>query len=418
MVAFLNCEREKFAKVSVLLGPDFKNKVVFTDSVPMQAEVIVATSIDDVKKAFKEHPVARIILVKDIDDQSEMCKLAHESGLSDSFKPEDIERLAEAIVDNYSKKKDLNHYSAQVPNPVKLNEKGNIQIEGFKTNNIIGQSPQLQKAVTDLARLSKFKYNVLITGENGVGKGMFFKALQENFAGKTLTGNVAQMHEETLIAELFGYKKGAFTGAIADSKGLFGDADGGLLILDEIGEMKLQHQSKLLEVLQDGTYRRMGESASHKVNVQIVFATNQPLERMVKEGKFREDLYHRISHLNVTIPPLRERAEDIMPLVVHFVESFNKLHPEAKIGINQEAIDVLSKLQWPGNVRQLEGTVKAMCVTAGQPGTVITQADVLAHLAQGDMFKREMYDQYTQKSKQESADVKVTTGKPAPAMQI
>ncbi len=242
---------------------------------------------------------------------------------------------------------------------------------------IIGAAASMQEVFRAIGRLAGSHLNVLINGESGTGKELVARALHNHSprAGKTFVAiNIAAIPSELLESELFGHEKGAFTGAHAQRKGRFEQADGGTLFLDEIGDMPMELQTRLLRVLQDGRFYRVGGHDEIKVDVRIIAATNQNLEGRVAEGRFREDLFHRLNVIRIHLPALRERREDIPVLAPHFLKrSAQELGVEAK-QLAPETMLYLGNLPWPGNVRQLENTCRWLTVMA--PGQTIGVADL------------------------------------------
>jgi len=252
-----------------------------------------------------------------------------------------------------------------------------------RTPDIIGEAPAMQEVFRAVGRLSGSNLNVLINGESGTGKELVARALHNHSprADKSFIAiNIAAIPSELLESELFGHEKGAFTGAVATRKGRFEQANGGTLFLDEIGDMPPALQTRLLRVLQDGRFYRVGGHEQIETNVRIIAATNQNLEQRVKEGRFREDLFHRLNVIRVHLPPLRERREDIPALARYFLKrSSAELGVEAK-RLSPEADEYLTRLPWPGNVRQLENTCRWLTVMA--PGQVIRVDDLPPELRQ------------------------------------
>ena len=230
---------------------------------------------------------------------------------------------------------------------------------------MIGQSP-LFRAMLDLVRqAAPSSATVLITGESGTGKELVARALHalsSRHAGPFVAVNCAALPETILESELFGYERGAFTGATARKEGRFDRADEGTLLLDEIAEMSPVVQAKLLRVVQEGEFERLGGVAPVKVDVRLVAATNRDLLKAVKEGRFREDLYYRLNVIAIALPPLRDRAEDVPLLAEHFLRRFAKANGKALTGIAREAIAALVAYSWPGNVRELENTLERAVV--------------------------------------------------------
>jgi two-component system nitrogen regulation response regulator GlnG len=248
---------------------------------------------------------------------------------------------------------------------------------GAQTPEIIGEAPAMQEVFRAIGRLSGSHINVLIAGESGTGKELVARALHNHSprAHKPFIAiNIAAIPRELMESELFGHEKGAFTGALAQRKGRFEQADGGTLFLDEIGDMPADLQTRLLRVLSDGRFYRVGGYDQIKTDVRIIAATNQNLEQRVKEGLFREDLFHRLNVIRIHTPPLRERREDIATLTRHFLKhSATELRVEPK-ELTPEAEKYLSSLSWPGNVRQLENTCRWLTVMA--PGQTIRVEDL------------------------------------------
>ncbi|HEX4884353.1 MAG TPA: nitrogen regulation protein NR(I), partial [Casimicrobiaceae bacterium] len=248
---------------------------------------------------------------------------------------------------------------------------------GSDTPEILGQAPAMQEVFRAIGRLSQSSATVLITGESGTGKELVARALHRHSpraAGPFVAINTAAIPKDLLESELFGHERGAFTGAQAMRRGRFEQADGGTLFLDEIGDMPADLQVRLLRVLADGEYYRVGGHAPLKANVRIIAATHQNLEERVRQGLFREDLMHRLDVVRLRLPPLRERAEDIAPLARHFLQkSARELAVEPK-QISDEALKVLQRFPFPGNVRQLENVCHWLTVMA--PGQRIDVADL------------------------------------------
>ena len=245
------------------------------------------------------------------------------------------------------------------------------------TPEIIGSAPSMQEVFRAIGRLSGSHLSVLINGESGTGKELVAHALHNHSprADKSFIAiNIAAIPSELLESELFGHEKGAFTGATLQRKGRFEQANGGTLFLDEIGDMPPALQTRLLRVLQDGKFYRVGGHDQVETNVRIIAATNQDLENRVKDGKFREDLFHRLNVIRIHLPPLRERREDIPTLARYFLKkSAMELGVEAK-QLMPQAEEYLSRLTWPGNVRQLENTCRWLTVMA--PGQTIRVEDL------------------------------------------
>ena len=235
---------------------------------------------------------------------------------------------------------------------------------------ILAKSAPMVDIFKTISKIADFKTTVLVTGESGVGKELVAKAIHTRGARKShpfVAINCGAIPENLLESELFGHKKGAFTDANADRRGLFEEATGGTLFLDEIGELPLSLQVKLLRVLQEDSIRRLGDSKDIKIDVRIIAATHRDLAAETKAGRFREDLYYRINVLPIAIPPLRARREDISLLIDHFVARNNTRLGTQTRGVSNEARKVLLEYAWPGNVRELENTIeRAMVLGDGE----------------------------------------------------
>src|ERR1700741_733597 len=236
-------------------------------------------------------------------------------------------------------------------------------------DNIIGQSPKM-RAIFDLIQtVAPQTSRVLITGESGTGKELVARAIHENSQRSQspfITINCGAFPETLLESELFGYMKGAFTGANENRRGLFQASDGGTLFMDEIGNMNLAMQVKLYRVLQEGKVRPLGSNDEIDVDVRVIAATNKDFEKEIAEGRFREDLYYRLSVIPVQLPSLRERKEDIPLLARHFLERFRKTMEKPIEGIDFQAVSKLEAYDWPGNVRELENTMeRAVALESG-----------------------------------------------------
>ncbi len=244
---------------------------------------------------------------------------------------------------------------------------------GDPTEKIIGRSQAMQAVYKAIGRVAGSDATVLITGETGTGKELVAHTLHKNSTfshGALVKVNCAALPETLLESELFGHEKGSFTGALNQRKGRFELADKGSIFLDEIGEMTLGTQKKLLRVLQEREFERVGGTSSIKVDTRVIAATNKRLEEEVHEGKFREDLFYRLSVIHIHLPPLRERREDIPDLVDYFLQKHTYRPGSAPASISQEAVKLLMEHDWPGNVRELENTVERGVILA--QGGVVT----------------------------------------------
>jgi len=256
------------------------------------------------------------------------------------------------------------------------------QEDVFATNNqIIGNSPVMQNVFKQIGKLSKSEASILITGESGTGKELVAKAIHENSNRKDkpfIALNAAAIPKDLLESELFGYEKGAFTGAISSKKGYFEEANEGTLFLDEIADMPLDLQAKILRILNDGIFQKLGSSSPIKSNVRIIAATHQDLTERINEEKFREDLFHRLNVISIKLPPLRERDDDVLLLSKYFLsKSAKELNTSIKF-LNEETQNYFKKLSWTGNIRQLRNICHWLTVMS--PGKEVGISDLPAEI--------------------------------------
>jgi DNA-binding NtrC family response regulator len=235
----------------------------------------------------------------------------------------------------------------------------------YRFENVIGTSPALRSVLELVAKVAETDSTVLITGESGTGKELIARALHYNSRRaerRLVTVNCGAIPEELLESELFGHVRGAFTSAVSQREGRFSLANGGTIFLDEIGDMSANLQVKLLRVLQDRTFEPVGSSKSMTVDVRVVAATNQDLERAIREGRFREDLYYRLNVIPIEVPPLRQRPDDIPLLAQHFLDTMHQERGTRVDSIADEAMALLCRHDWPGNVRELENLIERLSV--------------------------------------------------------
>jgi two-component system, NtrC family, response regulator HydG len=255
--------------------------------------------------------------------------------------------------------------------------------ERHQFQNIIGKSKQMKNIYELMVKLSNLETTVLITGESGTGKSLAAKAI--HYSGNRalepiITVNCSALPETLLESELFGHIKGAFTGAIKDSQGRFEYADHGTILLDEIGDVSPRIQLKLLRILEEKEFERIGDSIPVKVDVRVITCTNRNLKEKVKMGEFREDLYYRLKVVEVRLPPLRERPEDIPLLTDHFCNLFNKRYHKNVEGVSDDVFKVFMNYPWPGNVRELEHSLESSFVLCR--GSMITLEDIPSEIIQ------------------------------------
>lgn len=280
-----------------------------------------------------------------------------------------VEALKAGAVDYIAKPFDIEELKIIVRKAVERKEleDENIHLrsaleERFTFANILGKSAKMQEIFSIVQRIARTMSTVLISGESGTGKELIARAIHYNSdrRGKFVSINCGALPETLLESELFGHERGAFTGAIREKRGLFHEADRGTIFLDEIGETSTAMQIKLLRVLQDHVVRRVGSNVEAEVDVRVIAATNRDLSESIREGTFREDLFYRINVIPITLPPLRQRKEDIPLLVDHFIEKFSAKMAVARPRISSDAMRAIEKYHWPGNVRELENVIERM----------------------------------------------------------
>jgi len=309
------------------------------------------SGLETLRLARKEHPVLPVLLVTAYADVKEAVGAMRDGALNYLAKPIDLDELLATVrqVTGLSGESGLKSVAAH-PLP----------------ENVIARSPQMQSLFRDAALIAASETRVLISGESGVGKEVLadvIHAWSQRAAGPMVKVNCAAIPETLLESELFGHEKGAFTGATSQRIGRFELASSGTIFLDEISEMTSQLQAKLLRVTQDGRFHRVGSNMEIHTNARLVACTNRNLEEAVKSGRFREDLYYRLNVVELNIPPLRERREDILPLAALFIAEFTK----GRARFSAAVADCLSQYSWPGNVRELRNVMeRAALVSRGE----------------------------------------------------
>jgi len=269
----------------------------------------------------------------------------------------------------------------------------------YDFHQLIGKSPSMQKIYDLIERISDSSSNVLITGESGTGKELVAKAIHYNGVrkeGPFVAINCAAIPETLLESELFGYKKGAFTDAKSDKKGLIFKANEGTLFLDEITEMPFTLQAKLLRVIEEREVRPLGDTNSYPIDVRIISTSNRDIASLIQQGHFRKDLYYRLKVIDIEMPPLRERKEDIPILVQHFIHKFSKELKKAVSSVSEDALKILLNYFWPGNVRELENIIQR-AITLSQH-EVILPDDLPASIIQKNdekLFEKAMEEKFT-----------------------
>lgn len=301
-------------------------------------------------KVVKEHDPSIIVLIltayANIDDAVRAVKEGAYNYVSKPIKSEDLVAMVDRAINAFSL---ISQATASFP----------MQVEPGRE--IIGQTSQMKKVFNVIMRLSKVDTPVLIRGSSGTGKELVARAIHSNSSfkdGKFVAINCSAIPENLFESELFGHEKGSFTGADQRKIGKFQYAEGGTLFLDEIGDLPLLMQVKLLRVLQEKMFTPVGANREIEANVRIIAATNRPLEDMIKKGDFREDLYYRLNVMPITLPSLAERRADIDHLVNLFIQKFNRAQGKKVVGVTPEALNVLKKYEWPGNIRELENIIE------------------------------------------------------------
>lgn len=303
----------------------------------------------------KDHPYIPVIIMTAHSDL-ESAVASYQGGAFEYLpKPFDVEEAVSLI------KRAILHHNKSKPGVVVE------EAEPLAQKEIIGEAPAMQEVFRAIGRLANSNITVLINGESGTGKELVAQALHRHSpraANPFIALNMAAIPHDLIESELFGHEKGAFTGANTQRRGRFEQANGGTLFLDEIGDMPAETQTRLLRVLADGEFYRVGGHTPVKVDVRIIAATHQDLEGLVTKGSFREDLFHRLNVIRIHLPKLAERREDIPKLARHFLSrAAEELHVEPKV-LTKETENYMSRLDWPGNVRQLENTCRWLIVMA------------------------------------------------------
>jgi two-component system, NtrC family, response regulator len=311
-----------------------------------------------VKELKEKHPLVEIILLTAFGNIPDGVQAMKNGAFDYITKGNDNDRIVPLLYQAYEKAR------AQQRSAIKIKEKG-----AYMFDDIIGHSAPIKQAVQLAQKIAPSGANVLLLGETGTGKEVFANAIhaQSKRNDKAIVAiNCSAFAKDLLEGELFGYKSGAYTGAIKDKKGLIEVADGGTLFLDEIGEMNIDLQAKLLRVLENGEFIKLGDVKTTKVNVRIIAATHRDLVKMVAEGSFREDLYYRLNVFTISLPALRDRAEDIPALANHFLAHYGAKENRPILYIQKEASQLLQKYAWPGNIRELRNAlVRAMIIADG-----------------------------------------------------
>jgi DNA-binding NtrC family response regulator len=360
--------------VSIIPDPQKAVKMINAENIDIViSEINLHSDINgfDLMQRVREFsPETRIVIVTS-QAGIETCKQAMRQGAADYFaKPVEPDEILDAI-------REIAGTDTEVQ-PLPKEPKTHLDTPGgFFYEGLPGSSPLMKQVFRIAAKVAPTNISVLIQGESGTGKELLARAIHINSRRSDAEFrpiNCAGLSETLLESELFGHVKGAFTGAAADRKGLFEIADQGTLFLDEIGDMPLAMQAKLLRVLEDGVIIPVGSNKPVKVDVRIISATNSDLARMVSEKKMRQDLYFRIKGVSLTIPPLRNRRQDIPDLIYAFLEQMCREIGRDMLNVSEKAMNILINYNWPGNIRQLRNAVRTMAVMCD--GDMIDISDI------------------------------------------
>ncbi len=329
--------------------------------------------LQEIRKQDKDVVIILITAYGSVENALEACRMGADDYITKPFGQEQLlfviektVRLRNLQTENQSLREELS--------------------DKFRFENMIVNSPAMENVVQMAGKVARSDATVLILGESGTGKELLARGIHYNSPRATkplVTVNCPSIPDTLLESELFGHVRGAFTGAIKDRKGKFEMADGGTLLLDEIADLREDVQAKLLRVLQEREFERLGESTPIQVDVRLIAATNKDIEKLVSDGKFREDLYYRLSVVPITIPPLRERKADIPYLVEFFIERYKK---DKKVTVDSEVLEILKTYNWPGNIRELENVIERALVLSGKPR--ISPQDLPVHLTEPSSIAR------------------------------
>ncbi len=324
------------------------------DLAVVDVQMPVMNGIEVLKKINEKCPETTVIMITAFASHEtaiEAMKLGAYDYITKPFKIDEIKLVIRKALD----KKRLERENSRLKKELETKY-------GF--GNIIGRSPAIVKIFELIKRVSELKVNVLITGESGTGKELVARAIHYSGArhdGPFVPVNCGAIPETLMESELFGYRRGAFTGALRDKRGLFEEASGGTIFLDEIADLPLHLQVKLLRVIEERSIRPLGSTEPVLIDIRVIAATNKKLEEEVSKGRFREDLFYRLNVIKMILPPIRERKEDISPLAIHFIGKYAREMGKDIRGISPKALEILENYHYPGNVRELENIV-ARCV--------------------------------------------------------
>src|SRR4026209_588188 len=339
----------------------------FFDVVVSDLKMGGSTGLEVLKTAKQLHPTTAVILMTAFGSVSTAVEAIKSGAFDYVQKPVEIEEM-EVKIEKALEMRRMQH---------QIDYLRHAQGDIYDFDRIIGSSGALEKVLAVVRKVAKSNTTVLVRGETGTGKELIAGAIHHNSrraARNFIKVNCAALQENLLESELFGHEKGAFTGADKQRIGRFEQADGGTLFLDEIGDMSANTQAKILRVLQEHEFERLGGTRTIRVDVRLIAATNRDLSAMVAAGHFREDLYYRLNVVSVETPPLRERKEDILPLAMHFIRRFGSELKKRLDGLDNDAQKLLVRHNWPGHIRELENAIERAALLA--EAAMITSSDL------------------------------------------
>jgi len=353
---------EGYAVAEAATGTEVVQRVVeaHPDLVIMDVRMPELDGIEALQKVKSSSPGTAVLIMTAFGSSNAAIKAMELGAIDYITKPFELDRISHTV------KRAFEYQDLTQEVEVLRDEISTL----VQTERIVGNSPPMQEVYKTVGKVAKSDATVLITGESGTGKELVAEALHFNSTrrgGPLVKVSCAALPETLLEAELFGHEKGSFTGAMAMRKGRFELADKGTIFLDEIGEMSLPTQTKLLRVLQERKIERVGSAIPIKVDIRVICATNKDLQKQVDQHKFRDDLFYRLNVINIHMPPLRERKDDVPPLVEHFLAKHRYSATAQPARISEEALKRLMEYEWPGNVRELENVVeRAVVLSRGQ----------------------------------------------------
>ena len=345
--------------------------------------------LDLLEKANKVAPLTPVIIITafgTIESAIKAMKMGAYDYITKPFKMEEFVLTVRKALENRLLKKEVVRLRKEVESR-------------YDFHQLIGKSPLMQKIYDVIEKISDSSGNVLITGESGTGKELVAKAIHYNGVrkgGPFIAVNCAAIPETLLESELFGYKKGAFTDARSDKRGLLFEANEGTLFLDEIAEMPPTLQAKLLRVIEEREVRPLGDTSSYPIDVRIISTANRDIKLLIEEGQFREDLYYRLKVIDIELPPLRKRREDIPLLIQHFINKFNRDLKKKTSGISEDALKILLNYLWPGNVRELENVIQR-AITLSQQEVILLEDLPIPMTQEEDenLFEKALQEEYS-----------------------